>query len=79
MRQLTQMGVPFSFSHATYDFQRQCTNGIRTVPRAMLRPAAANDDIMHASHKLFYFDENELPRNCWQILLMYFNGKRVYI
>jgi hypothetical protein len=79
MRHLSSMGVPFSFSHATYDFQRRCSHGVRHVTRALLRPAASGDNVIFADHKLFYYDQDEKPRNCWQILIMYFNGKKVYL
>ena len=80
MRTLSQQGKPFSFVHATWDRDACTTNGIRHVERAHLRPAAKGDNLSNADHKLFYFDEdlNE-PRNCWQMLIMYFNGKRTIL
>jgi hypothetical protein len=78
MRSLTAAGAHFSFTHATYNRDRRSTEGIRVVKKAILRPAAKGDDIANSDHKLFYFDEEiRKPRNCWQILIMYFNGKKV--
>lgn len=80
MRKLSQKEKSFSFTHATYSSDKKSGDGIRTVRSARLRPAAKGDDITKANYKLFYFDEDlNLPRNCWQILIMYFNGKKVVI
>ena len=80
MRILSQQGKPFSFVHATWDRSTCTTNGIRQVERAHLRPAAKGDVLANADHKIFYFDENlNEPRNCWQMLIMYFNGKRAIL
>ena len=78
MRKLTAQGIPFSFEHATWDKQRHKSDGLRRVDRALLRPAAKGDDVNHADHKLFYKDLNaqvaNQNRNCWQILIISFNG-----
>jgi len=80
MRILSQQEKPFSFVHATWNRDTCTTNGIRHVERAHLRPAAKSEDLENADYKFFYFDEdlNE-PRNCWQMLIMYFDGKRVIL
>ena len=80
MRRLNEIGESFSFVHATFDRDRIHSDGIRVVRRAKLRPAASKDDVSNADFKLFYFDqEKQLPRVCWQPLIMYFNGIRVTI
>jgi hypothetical protein len=78
MRKLTAENKPFSFKHATWDRERQNSEGIRTVNRALLRPAAKSDGVINADHKLFYIDL-DVPllkgkRNCWQVLIVEFNG-----
>ncbi len=80
MRKLSQGDEAFSFVHATWNRDTDTTNGIRHVQRARLRPAAKSDELMNSDYKIFYFDEdlNE-PRICWQMLIMYFNGKRVIL
>jgi hypothetical protein len=80
MRMLSQKEISFSFVHSTWNRDTATTNGIRHVERAHLRPAAKSEELINADHKLFYFDQdlNE-PRNCWQILIMYFNGLRVIL
>lgn len=80
MRELTQQGQSFSFSHATYNRDRQSSEGIRIVRQAILRPAAKGDDLSNADFKLFYLDQEiNLPRICWQPLIMYFEGKKVIL
>lgn len=80
MRKLTQQGQSFSFTHATYNRDRQSSDGIRIVQKAILRPAAKGDDVANADYKLFYLDQ-EINQNrvCWQPLLMYFEDKRVIL
>ncbi|HPS61866.1 MAG TPA: hypothetical protein PLK82_02335 [Bacteroidales bacterium] len=80
MRRLTQLGKSFTFVHSTWNRDTCVSNGFRTVNSARLRPAAKGDDLSNADFKIFYIDEdlNE-PRNCWQMLIMFFNGKRVFL
>jgi hypothetical protein len=78
MRRLTEAGETFSFVHASYDRDKQITQGIRVVHKAKLRPAAPEEKVQNADHKLFYYDiVIREPRVCWQPLIMYFNGKKV--
>ena len=80
MREATAKGETFAFSYATYDRSRKKCHGMVSVMHARLRPAAKGDDIVHADHKLFYFDETEqLPKVCWQPLIMYYNGFKVLL
>ncbi len=80
MRKLTSEGNSFSFVHATLNREMDICEGIRHVQRAHLRPAAKNDDVIYADLKIFYFDEEiEKPRVCWQMLIMFFQDKRVIL
>ncbi len=80
MRKLTAQSKTFSFIHSTYDRSRQKTDGFRYVKKARLRPAAKADDLEHADFKLFYYDEElREPRNCWQMLILFFEGKKVVL
>ena len=80
MRMLSQQDNSFSFMHATWNRDTETTNGFRHVERAHLRPAAKGEDLANSDYKLFYFDEDlKEPRNCWQMLIMQFNGKRVIL
>ena len=80
MRMLSQKDESFSFVHATWNRDTCTTNGLRHVERASIRPAAKGDDLANSDYKIFYFDEDlNSPRICWQMLIMYFNGKRVIL
>lgn len=80
MKQLTKAGKSFSFIHATYNREKRSTDGIRNVKSARLRSKTSNDEIAYSDFKLFYYDEDQqLPRNCWQMLIMFFNGKKVIL
>ena len=79
MRKLTAQGIPFSFEHYTFDRDRRQANGLRRVDKAVLRPSARADKLDQADHKLFYknlnvTDPQKRNRNCWQILIVSFNG-----
>ncbi len=75
MRKLSSQGQSFSLTHATYNRDEQSSHGLRHCHNAILRPAAKGDDITGADFKLFYIDQdNRTNRNCWQMLIMYFNG-----
>jgi hypothetical protein len=78
MRILSGKNRFFSFRHATYNSEKQTTEGIRTVEKALLRPAASEDNISNADSKLFYRDELlKENRVCWQPLITEFNGVKV--
>lgn len=80
MREATTKGESFSFAFATYNRSTTRCHGMTSVKHARLRPAAKGDDIVHADHKLFYFDETEQrPQVCWQPLIMFFNGFKVIL
>jgi len=75
MRKLSSEGKSFSLTHATYNREEQSSHGLRHCHNAILRPAAKGDDVINADLKLFYIDQdNRVNRNCWQPLIMYFNG-----
>ena len=78
MRILTQEGRTFSLVHGTYNRDTCRSEGQRLVRKARLRPQAKSDEVANSDHKLFYFDVDEQqPRNCWQVLILYFNGLKV--
>jgi len=80
MRKLSSEDKTFSFSHATYNNDTETSDGIRYVKSARLRPSAKGDDLVNTNYKLFYFDEDmKEPRLCWQMLIMFFEDKRVVL
>jgi hypothetical protein len=80
MRKYSQEGKSFSFTHSTLNRETDTCNGIRYVQRAQLRPSAKGDDLVNADFKIFYFDEHlQEPRVCWQMLIMFFEDKKVIL
>lgn len=80
MRKYSQEGKSFSFTHSTLNRETDTCNGIRYVQRAHLRPSAKSDDLVNADFKIFYFDEQlQEPRVCWQMLIMFFEDKKVIL
>jgi hypothetical protein len=78
MRGLTARNKFFSFTHATYNRDNNTGTGMRKVEKALLRPAASEDDVVDADSKLFYRDELlKENRVCWQPLITEFNGVKV--
>lgn len=80
IRILSSKGIYFSIVHACYNKERREAKGKRLVRKCILRPSAKGDDVKWANHKLFYTDLNlngeNANRNCWQVLILYFNGKK---
>ena len=75
MRQLTEVGVPFSFTFNSLDTTRRTTGGLKEVKRAVLRKGL-RDDQSNVSHKLVAYtdlDQKEAPRFFHVSLLQSFN------
>lgn len=70
------------FSFAFYTHNRDDGSGGRRVliNTARLRKRTSSDKISNSDHKLFFTDlHTNAPRNCWQILVVEFNGKKTII
>jgi len=78
MRELSEMGIPFSFSFMSFSYERGKSDGIIEVNSAKLRKQSTVEDNVHADIMLNYFDldNNEYGR-CYQLLLMEFNGRKL--
>ena len=75
MRQLTEVGVPFSFTFNSLDTTRRTTGGLKEVKRAVLRKGL-RDDQSNMSQKLVAYtdvDQKEAPRFFHVSLLQSFN------
>lgn len=80
MRILTGEEKTFSFSYSTYNRDTMQSHGNRVVHRARLRPAAKEDDVRHAGHKIFYFDmDQQKPQTVWQVLILTFQNMKVIL
>jgi hypothetical protein len=80
MRQKTDKGEFFSFTYASCNKDARTSEGLKVVRCAKCRPAAKNEDVKNSDFKLFYFDEDsQKPRNCWQHLIMFYNGQKIIL
>jgi hypothetical protein len=79
MRQLTSMGVPFSFSFNSLNTTKNTTIGYIVVARAVLR-LGLRDDQSNLSKQLVAYkdlDQSEAPRFFHIPLLMSFNDYKI--
>lgn len=77
MEILSQKGEDFSFSFVKYNREDRNGGDIAKISRAKLRKKTPDDVIAHSSYKLFYYDlDAHRPANCWQVLIIEFNGKK---
>ena len=76
MRAISAAGGTFSMKFRTWDRARRKGGELIEVRRARLRPRAADDVVSCSQYKLFFTDtETGRARNCWQCLVMEFNGR----
>lgn len=76
MRAMSKRSERFSFSFMSYKRDSVKTDGIVNVNSAILRPSPSSpseiEDIM-----LFYLDDDNNPKRCYQPALMTFEGKKI--
>lgn len=76
MKRISLAGGTFSLKFRKWNRQARNGGDMVTVRAARVRPKAADENISNASYKLFFTDtETGLARNCWQPLIMEFNGR----
>ena len=80
MREISSEGNTFSMKFRKWDRQRHHGGELVTINAARVRPKAGDESISNASHKLFFTDtETGRALNCWQILILEFNGMKTFI
>lgn len=80
MKQISLAGGTFSMKFRKWNRATRRGGDMVTVNAARVRPKAADEKIDNASYKLFFTDtETGLARNCWQMLIMEFNGRRTVL
>ena len=79
MRQLTSMGVPFSFSFNSLNTTNNSTLGYVVVARALLRSGLRDDQSNFSKQLVGYkdLDQSESPRFFHIPLLMSFNEYKI--
>lgn len=75
MKELTESGVPFSFTYCSLDTTRGTSTGIKTVAKALLRKSLRNDQSDLAHQLICYVDitHGEADRQFHLPLLLRFN------
>ena len=75
MDRLTKAGIPFSFSFYKYNRQNGEGGDLARISRAKLRHKTSDEQRENSSHKLSFVDiDNGQARECWQPLIVEFNG-----
>lgn len=78
MRELTDAGVPFSFSFYTYNATTGTSKGVKTVSNAALRTGLSKDHGIKSVSLIGYVDlDTNQPRWFYIPLLISFNNKRL--
>lgn len=80
MKKISLAGGTFSLKFRKWNRQTNKGGDMVTVKAARIRPKASDEKIANASYKLFFTDtETGLARNCWQPLIMEFNGMKTIL
>ncbi len=80
MKRISLAGGTFSIKFRKWNSQTRSGGDMVTVRAARVRPKASDEKIKHSNYKLFFTDtETGLARNCWQPLIMEFNGRRTVL
>jgi hypothetical protein len=70
----------FSIKFRKYNRQKQSGGDLVFLKAVRLRSKASDEKIENASHKLFLVDtETGNALNCWQILVVEFNGQKTVL
>lgn len=80
MKRISLAGGTFSLTFRKWNRQTRSGGDVVRVNAARIRPKASDEKISDASYKLFFTDtETGLARNCWQVLITGFNGRRTVL
>lgn len=80
MNRISLAGGTFSLKFRKWNSQTRSGGDMVIINAARIRPKAADEKIANSSYKLFFTDtETGLARNCWQPLIMEFNGRRTVL
>lgn len=76
MRQLSAKNIPFSLSFMTYSLKRNKSEGEVEITNALLYKNSKTDKSAYKDYLLKIRDlDTQEVRQCWQPLLMTFNGE----
>lgn len=74
MRELTQLGIPFSFEFVSYNSSNRTSDGFKKVINAQLRKSYRSDQSDKSNVLIGYVNGNDDNRWFYLPLLMKFNG-----
>lgn len=78
MKALSKGGGTFSVKFRKYNRATNAGGDMVVLKQARLRSKASDEKISNASHKLFLVDtETGKAINCWQVLVVEFNGQKL--
>lgn len=80
MRRVSVAGGTFSIRFRKWDRQRRRGGDQAYIARARTRPAPADESVENASMKLYLTDtDTGRALNCWQCLVMEYNGQKTIL
>lgn len=78
MKAISVAGGTFSMKFRKWNRITHDGGDLAVVPHARIRQKTSDEKIAHASHKVFFTDtDTGRARNCWQCLIVEFNGRKV--
>ena len=80
MKRISAEGGTFSIRFRKWNRDTRRGGDMASVANARVRPKPSAEDVSAASHKLFFTDtDTGRAMNCWQCLIMEFNGCRTVL
>lgn len=80
MKRISKSGGTFSMKFRKWNRRTASGGDLAVINKARVRPKASDEEISHSSYKLFFTDvETGRALNCWQPLIMEFNGKETVL
>lgn len=77
MKRISAQGGTFSIRFRKYNRATRRGGDMAAIARARIRPKASDEAVAHSSYKVFFTDtDTGRALNCWQLLIMEFNGLR---
>lgn len=80
MKEISARGGTFSIRFRKWNRDTRRGGDMAHIAHARIRPKAADENVANASYKLFFTDtDTGRALNCWQCLIMEFNGLRTVL
>lgn len=80
MKRISAEGGTFALRFRKWNRDTRRGGDMAHIARARLRPKASDERVAYSSYKLFFTDtDTGRALNCWQCLIMEFNGLRTVL